>query len=68
MQSDAAAATSKAENANAIWAEVSAQQETMRADVERITFVAEQNTLLQGMIASESERRKKACAVAATAP
>ncbi|CAM9186530.1 unnamed protein product [Ascophyllum nodosum] len=62
-QSDAAAATSKAENANAIWAEVSAQQETMRADVERITFVAEQNTLLQGMIASESERRKKACAL-----
>ncbi|CAM9809238.1 unnamed protein product [Ectocarpus fasciculatus] len=58
-QSDAAAATSKAEATAALEATVSEQREKMRAELERAVLTAERNALLQGLVMSESERRKK---------
>lgn len=59
LQSDAAAATSKAEATAAMSLEVTAQREKMRAELEKAELTAERNTLLQGLVLSESERRKK---------
>lgn len=59
-QSDAVAAKNKADGAAAVWKEVSAQQEKMRAELERAALTAKRNALLQGLVASESERRKMA--------
>lgn len=39
--------------------EVMAQREKMRAELEKAELTAERNTLLQGLVLSESERRKK---------
>lgn len=58
-QSDAAASTSKAEAIAATCVEVTAQREKMRAELEKAALTAERNTLLQGLVLSESERRKK---------
>lgn len=58
-QSDAAAATSKAESMAATELEVSTQRKKMKAELERAALTAERNTLLQALVLSESERRKK---------
>lgn len=58
-QSDAAAATSKAEATAALEATVSEQRDKMKAELERAILTAERNALLQGLVMSESERRKK---------
>lgn len=39
--------------------EVTAQREKMRAELEKAELTAERNALLQGLVLSESERRKK---------
>ncbi|CAM9709129.1 unnamed protein product [Pylaiella littoralis] len=58
-QSDAAAATSKAKATTALVVDVSAQREKMRRELEKAELTAKWNTLLQGLVLSESERRKK---------
>lgn len=59
-QSDAIAAKNKADGAAAVWKEVSAQREKMSAELERAALTAKRNALLQGLVASEAERRKMA--------
>lgn len=59
LQSDAAAATSKAEATAAMSLEITAQREKMRDELEKAALTAERNTLMQGLVLSESERRKK---------
>lgn len=59
LQSDAAAATSKAEATAAMNLEITPQREKMRAELEKAELTAGRNTLLQGLVLSESERRKK---------
>ena len=59
LQSDAAAAKSKAEATAATWAQVSVQREQLRVELEKAALTAERNVLLQGLVLSESERRKK---------
>ena len=58
-QSDTAAAISKAESSKAMLGEISTQEENMREELLKIELMAKRNTLLQGLITSESERRKK---------
>ncbi len=58
-QSDAAAAKSKAEATAAMEVEVLAKRENMRAELEKAEMTSGHNTLLQGLVLSESERRKK---------
>ncbi|CAM9141926.1 unnamed protein product [Scytosiphon promiscuus] len=58
-QSDAAAATSKADATAAAELEVSTQREKMKVELEKAALTAERNTLLQALVLSESERRKK---------
>lgn len=41
------------------WEQVSTQRENLRVELERSAETAERNTGLQGLVASESERRKK---------
>lgn len=60
-QSDTAAAISKTESSKVTLGEVLAQEEKLREEVGKIELMAERNTLLQGLITSESERRKKVC-------
>lgn len=59
VQSDASAATSKAESTAAAVVQVLAEREQLRENLEHAAITAERNGLLQGLVISESERRKK---------